>query len=228
LVNAFWRAPNVCGLTGETLRRYAFSLKVWLDFLHAVGASWDQAGRDELAMFKQRRLSPEYNADPLMPNTFVVDRAAIRRFYLWAAERRDVENPVRLRAVGPSFFAGERTALEGTPSAVRRSDVKWLTPEAFRLWRTIGLRGFTGDGVLGALWRGLTEDRDVAFVEGLFGTGLRLGEWTSQVTIELSVMAWRRSPSTRRGCGTTASPQYARRRSTPSWRSPGTHSSGGV
>lgn len=185
LVNAFWRAPDVRGLTEETQRRYAFSLKVWLDFLHTVGATWDRAGRDELAMFKQWRLSPEYNADPVLASTFVVDRAAIRRFYLWAAERRDVENPVRLRTVGASFFAAQKTVVEGTPAAVRRSDVKWLTPEAFRLWRNIGLRGFTGDGMPGARWQGLTEDRDVAFVEGLFGTGLRLSEWSSQLTIEL-------------------------------------------
>jgi hypothetical protein len=36
LVNAFWRAPGVRGLKSETKRRYAYSLKVWLDFLHAV------------------------------------------------------------------------------------------------------------------------------------------------------------------------------------------------
>jgi hypothetical protein len=53
------------------------------------------------------------------------------------------------------------------------------------LWRNLGLRGFTSEGVPRQEWRGRTEDRDVAFVEGLFGTGLRIGEWSSILTIEV-------------------------------------------
>ena len=37
LVNAYWRDPLVRGRATGTLRRYALSLKVWLDFLHAIG-----------------------------------------------------------------------------------------------------------------------------------------------------------------------------------------------
>jgi integrase len=185
LVNAFWRAPGVRGLKEETQRRYAYSLKVWLDFLAAVDVRWDQATRDLLAMFKQWRLSIEDNVRPVSPNTFYVDRAAIRRFYLWAAEQAGVTNPVVLRVTGESFSRPARTVVEGTPSAIRRADVKWLTPEAFRLWRNLGLRGFTAAGLPADDWRGRTEDRDVAFAEGLFGTGLRLGEWSSRLTVEL-------------------------------------------
>jgi hypothetical protein len=62
---------------------------------------------------------------------------------------------------------------------------KWLTPEAFRLWRNLGLRGFTAEAMQAESWSGRTEDRDVAFAEGLFGIGLRVGEWSSQLVIEL-------------------------------------------
>jgi hypothetical protein len=185
LVNAFWRAPGVRGLKEETQRRYAYSLKVWLDFLAAVGLRWDRATRGELAMFKEWRLSAEDNTAPVSPNAFYVDRAAIRRFYLWAAEQAGVENPVRLRVVGETFFGTVRMAVEGTPSGIRRADVKWLTPQAFRLWRNVGLRGFTAEGLPAADWQGRTEDRDVAFAEGLFDTGLRLAEWSSQLITEL-------------------------------------------
>ena len=58
-----------------------------------------------------------------------------------------MDNPVVLRGIGESFSRPERTVLEGTPSAIRRADVKWLTPEAFRLWRNVGLRGFTAAGL---------------------------------------------------------------------------------
>src|SRR5215211_4701541 len=60
-VNGFWRAPGVRGLASSTKRRYAFSLKVWLDFLHQVGVRWDRVDRSVLAAFKEWRLSAEDN-----------------------------------------------------------------------------------------------------------------------------------------------------------------------
>lgn len=185
LVNAFWRAPGVRGLAVGTQCRYARSLKVWLDFLHVVGSSWRLAGRSELAAFKEWRLSAELNPGSIAPNSFCADRSAIRRFYSWAGEQAGVENPVRVRVINETFYGVERTVVEGTPAGVRRADVKWLTPEAFRLWRNVGLRGFTAEGLPSERWQGLTEDRDVAFAEGLFGTGMRTGEWSSQLIVEL-------------------------------------------
>ncbi|WP_237088142.1 site-specific integrase [Nocardia seriolae] len=188
LINAFWRAPKpgAAGLKPESIRRYAFSLKVWLDFLHAIGGRWRHVGRAELGMFKQWRLSVDNNPNTVASSTFQVDRAALRRFYEFAAQHESIGSPVALRAVGRGLDgAAAKEVLEGTPAAVRRADVKWLTPEAFRLWRNIGLRGFTAAGLPAPSWAGRTEDRDVAFIEGLFGSGLRLGEWSSQLTIEL-------------------------------------------
>ncbi len=185
LVNAYWRDPLVRGRASGTLRRYALSLKVWLDFLHVIGVGWDQASRSELAAFKEWRLSAQENPQHVSADTFCVDRAAIRGFYLWAAEQQGIDNPVRVRAIATSWVAGGHAALESTPSGLRRSDVKWLTPQAFRLWRNLGLRGFAMDGLPRQDWRGVTEDRDVAFVEGLFGTGLRIGEWAAMLAIEV-------------------------------------------
>ncbi len=185
LVNAYWRDPLVRGRATGTLRRYALSLKVWLDFLHAMGVRWDRASRSELTAFKEWRLSAEENPHHVSPNSFGVDRAAIRSFYMWAAEQHGIDNPVRARAIATSRMGGGKVVLESTPSGMRRGDVKWLTPQAFRLWRNLGLRGFTMEGVPRQDWRGVTEDRDVAFAEGLFGTGLRIGEWASILTVEV-------------------------------------------
>lgn len=102
LVNAYWRDPLVRGRATGTLRRYALSLKVWLDFLHAMGVRWDQASRSELAAFKEWRLSAEENPQHVSPNSFCVDRAAIRTFYSWAAEQHGIDNPVRARAIATS------------------------------------------------------------------------------------------------------------------------------
>jgi site-specific recombinase XerD len=185
LVNAFWRDPMMRGRASSTVRRYALSFKVWLNFLHAIGIRWDRASRSELAAFKEWRLSAQMNPQCVGANSFCVDRAAIRGFYLWAAQQHGVENPVRTGALAVSWRAGRSAVLESTPAGMRRADVKWLTPQAFRLWRNLGLRGFTMEGVPRQQWRGLTEDRDVAFVEGLFGTGLRIGEWASILTVEI-------------------------------------------
>lgn len=147
LVNAYWRDPLVRGRASGTLRRYALSLKVWLDFLHVMDVRWDQASRSELAAFKEWRLSAEKNPQQVGPNSFCVDRAAIRGFYSWAAEQHGIDNPVRARAIATSRMGGGQVVLESTPSGMRRADVKWLTPQAFRLWRNLGLRGFTVEGV---------------------------------------------------------------------------------
>jgi len=184
-INAFWRSPGVRGLAKGTRRRYAFSLKVWLDFLTALAMRWDEVSPTVLGAFKEWRLSAEENADHVMPGSFRVDLAAIRRLYVWAADQHGIDNPVRLRVIGDTFFGADVIKLEATPSGIRRADVKWLTPEAFRLWRNLGLRGFAAEGVPAPGWQGRTEDRDVAFAEGLFGTGLRVGEWSSILTVEL-------------------------------------------
>ena len=49
----------------------------------------------------------------------------------------------------------------------------------------VGLRGYGFDGLRWPGWRGQSEDRDVAFLEGLYGTGLRLREWASILDVEL-------------------------------------------
>ena len=69
-----------------TKRRYAFSLKVWLDFLHAIGESGEYVAPDVLGAFKEWRLSAQDNPEHVTPGSFRVDLAAIRRFYLWAAD----------------------------------------------------------------------------------------------------------------------------------------------
>lgn len=184
LVNAFWRCPPMRGRAASTKRRYAFSLKVWFDFLFLIGSSWRHAGRSELAAFKEWRLSADLNGDSVEANSFLVDRAAIRCFYNWVQDQAGVQNPVSVKVI-TNVFGEVSETVEGTPSGVRRGDVKWLTPEAFRLWLTVGLRGFLADGLPSPRWKGRTEDRDVAYAEGLFATGLRNREWASQLIVEL-------------------------------------------
>ncbi|WP_235624127.1 hypothetical protein [Mycolicibacterium goodii] len=41
VVNAYWRDPAIKRRATAPVRRYALSLKIWLDFLHAVDVRWD-------------------------------------------------------------------------------------------------------------------------------------------------------------------------------------------
>jgi integrase len=65
---------------------------------------------------------------------------------------------------------------------------------AFEQWRDVGLRGYSFEGLRRPQWRGFTEDRDVAFAEGLWGTGLRLREWASVLDVEVSSAGGERYP----------------------------------
>jgi hypothetical protein len=70
----------------------------------------------------------------------------------------------------------------GQPGARRHRDV----PSA-RLRRRPGARPLAGWARCVAACRGApeNEDRDAAFVDGLYGTGLRLSEWASVLDVEL-------------------------------------------
>ena len=68
---------------------------------------------------------------------------------------------------------------------VRHRDVKWLDPGGYAAWRDIGLRGLDRQGREVELWRGRNSQRDCAFADGLYGTGLRLSEWASVLLVEL-------------------------------------------
>jgi integrase len=184
-LNRFWREPSVRTLARESQRRYAYSLKVWLNFLHAYGVDWDQAGPHTVAAFKEWRMSAVEADQHVSAGSFQADLAAIKRLYDWASlALSGIESPIRVRSWGTTKW-DEPERMELSPSGIRSSDVKWLTPDAYRLWRDIGLAGFTREGVQAERWVGGNEDRDVAFADGLFGTGLRRAEWSSILTLEL-------------------------------------------
>lgn len=129
--------------------------------------------------------------------------AALNAFYTWAASRYAVINPVpsvarpdtrRLHGsdVGLASRRGARDPLR--PAGSSRRQVKWMLRQAFEQWRDIGLCGYGFDGLRRPGWRGANEDRDAAFVNGLFGTGLRLREWVSVLDVELPPVGAQRFP----------------------------------
>ncbi len=202
-INLFFRTGTMAGRSPSTWRRYAYALVVWLEFLRVFGRSWDEATPRDVEAFKDWRLTDLRNGERVQPTSFDTDRAALNAFYGWAAARYAVRNPVPSVSrpdtrrvygsdVGLSRRRGSRDPLR--PAGSSRRQVKWMLRQAFEQWRDIGLCGYGFDGLRRPGWRGANEDRDAAFVDGLFGTGLRLREWASVLDVELPVLGTERFP----------------------------------
>jgi integrase len=206
-VNAFFRSVPMVAARPATWRRYAFALVVWLNFLEVVGRAWDEATAADVEAFKEWRLSDRRNSGRVAPTSFDTDRAALNSFYRWAGLRYGTGNPVPSVTTGARgrrangdwrWGTGPDDEVKGRdglrPAQARRRQVKWMLRPAFEQWRDVGLRGYGFDGLRRSGWRGGgCEDRDAAFVDGLYGTGLRLAEWASVLDVELPEADGRRS-----------------------------------
>ena len=71
------------------------------------------------------------------------------------------------------------------PPDRQMSNVKWLTPGAYRFWRDVGLRGYGADGTPDKSWRGRNGARNGAFAETLWSSGLRTREAATLLLHEL-------------------------------------------
>jgi hypothetical protein len=195
----FFRVGTMASARPSTWRRYAYSLVVWLNFLDAVGVGWPAATGVDVEAFKDWRLTDSTNAARVRPASFEADRAALNSFYSWASVRFGVTNPVPTgrRPARPASSArpwmGPRDPLR--PAGAARRQVKWMMRSAFVQWRDVGLRGYDLGGSRRLNSRGGGhEDRDAAFVDGLYGTGLRLAEWASVLDVELPAWGEERFP----------------------------------
>ncbi|WP_248511471.1 site-specific integrase [Streptomyces sp. D2-8] len=169
-VNAFLASPKMRVLAETTNRDYAYSLGLWLNFLLGRGVRWWEATEDDVAEFQFWRMTDPENEEAVGGSAFSKDVAACKKFYRWVRKKYRVADPFE------EF---------GAPEAKRRSDVRWLDPAAVARWRDLALGGRTLSGRRDRSWRGRNEQRNVAFVNGLYGTGLRVASWGSVVLPEL-------------------------------------------
>ncbi|SDP15959.1 hypothetical protein SAMN04487981_117121 [Streptomyces sp. cf386] len=173
-VNAFFASPTMRNLTDLTNRDYAYSLGLWLNFLLVLGRGWWEATEDDATEFQFWRLTDPGNDQRVQKSSFAKDVAGCKKFYKWVGRRYQVVDPF-----------DELEYERGR----RQENVKWLDPAAIRRWRDLGLRGRGLDGRRDCRWRGRNDQRDGVFVDGLYGTGLRLTSWGSVVLPELPRMA---------------------------------------
>ncbi|WP_251420707.1 site-specific integrase [Pseudarthrobacter sp. NCCP-2145] len=195
-VNAFFSSRRMRNRAASTNRKYAFALRVWMNFLELRQTAWDAAADDDLFDYKFWRRTDENNPRRVAGSTWRDDLSAISAFYGWAEGFQEtalaslgtpdslVRGPRDRRTWGtrPEYSAKRGRAGAST---VRSADVKWFSPGAFRRWRDVGILGMAPDGTERIRWRPRSLTRDAAFVDGLHGTGLRLQEWASVLVNEL-------------------------------------------
>lgn len=178
-INAFLASARMRNMADTTNRDYSQSLLLWLNFLDIRGVQWWTATSDDAEEFEFWRTTDPANPEPVGTSTFAKDVAACKKFYRWVAARYpDVSD----------IFA--EVAF---PRAKREARVRWLDPAAIARWRDVGVRGRDLSGRRDRSWKGRNEQRDSAFVDGLYGTGLRLTEWGSIVLPELAKLEFGRN-----------------------------------
>lgn len=181
----FTTRSSFARLARETRRNYATDLCLFFDFLWQRSKSWDEAAADDVLDWEDWRRRSPVNPARISGAKWNRELAALQLLYRWAAAEDHVRrNPIAVRQfITRSGEKAETAALKATD--VRSSNVKWLTPRAFRLWRDVGLRGFDAEGRRDRSWAGRNDDRNAAYGDLLLSSGMRRTEAASQLTIEL-------------------------------------------
>ena len=178
----------------DTQRAHASDLKLWLSFLWRSRGrkDWRHATPEDRAAYKQWR-----TADPRGPHvdwtTWDREVATVNTFYKWAvdSERGYADrNPILQREARLHLAHGRgRQGSVTTPAESSRTgprgEVVWLTPEMYRSWRDVGLRGYTPQGLADRSFRGRFGTRNATYSDLMIRTGMRLCEQTSLSLFEL-------------------------------------------
>lgn len=172
-------------LSKQTQSSYAKDLRLYFSFLESQQLNWRSARNGDLFNYEFWRRRDSDNPRRIGGAKFARELAAIDRFYKWQVKNKVIDNsPIERTEVRNRSGEVEKTVAL-TPRNVRRTNVKWLTPRAYRQWRDIGLGGYGREGLRDPTWRGRTDGRNVAFADLLWFTGLRLTEGATLLTLEV-------------------------------------------
>ncbi|MDT2006896.1 integrase [Rhodococcus opacus] len=181
----FLRRSRFAFLAEETKHAYAKDYRLFFSFLHQREKQWDQADHEDIDDYESWRRRSEDNPRRIGGSKWARELAAFKLLYGWAlAVGHIARSPVLTHTVRRRDGTVLEVANNG-PKDVRASNVKWLTPRTYRLWRDIGLRGYDAAGLPQQGWRGRNDGRNAAFADLLFDSGLRLREGGSLLAPEV-------------------------------------------
>lgn len=185
LLTEFFCSAAFTRLADSTRISYTNDYRVLFDFLWGRGKTWAETSPDDMEDFEDWRRRAPANPRTVGGSKWMRELAAFKRLFDWALDRHFVRlHPLRSKTIRTR--SGDTIqVLEASTNDVRSASVKWLTPAAFRLWRDVGLRGYTAEGLCDPSWRGRNSDRNAAFADLLFDSGLRRSEAASLLTMEL-------------------------------------------
>jgi site-specific recombinase XerD len=177
----------------HSLRAYAYDVLVWVRFLaDACGKTvWKANRQDVIAYHRARRR--EDAGQRISASSWNRAVACLDRLYRWAdQEGLTAEMPFTHRAVWRQRHGGRRAQMtarnDAYERAARRSDVRFVTLNDYRIFRDVGLRGFRADGTERPGARDRNGIRNALFAELLVTTGLRLEEASFLFAFELSAL----------------------------------------
>lgn len=178
----------------HSLRAYAYDVVVWLRFLQdACGKDVWAATPDDVAAFHRARRWEDagFRISASSWNRAV---AALDKLYRWGeAQGLVARTPFTHRAIWRRGRAGGRGQIAARNAAyeraAKRSDVRFVMLDDYRVFRDVGLRGLTLDGAERPGARDRNGARNALFAELLVTTGLRLQEASSLFVAEIPAAA---------------------------------------
>ncbi|MEU9044612.1 site-specific integrase [Kitasatospora sp. NPDC048343] len=190
-LSQFLARSSFARLEPETKRNYTTDYCVFFDFLWSREKSWDEATPGDLWDFEDWRVRSMRNPQRVGGARWNRGLAALGRLYSWAVKQGHVpSSPIETRqGIGRHGQVVRVPAARAKDS--RASNVRWLTPRTFRRWVDVGLRGFPADGAPDTAPAGRLADRNSAFANLLFSSGVRLTEGASLLTLEIPRLALR-------------------------------------
>lgn len=188
VLTAYFNSAPFLRLAEATQESYLKDYRLFFDFLSRRSRLWSEATRDDMEDYEDWRRRAPANPRRIGGSKWMRELAALSRLYRWAVESGQVAtNPVGTQT---RVTRDGRTvqSLDAAAHDVVAADVKWLTPRAWARWRDVGLLGLDAAGLPDGSFRGRNGDRNAAYADLLFDSGLRRTEGGSLLTLELPVV----------------------------------------
>ena len=192
-VDRFFLDLPLAGIRSRhSLRAFAYDITVWLRFLDACGKSvWD-ASRDDVGAYHRARRHNDAG-QRISAASWNRAVASLDRLYRWGESHGLIANaPFSWRAVWQAAQGGRRGMITARNDAyergARRSDVRFVTMDDYRIFREVGLRGLAPDGKERSGARDRNGLRNALFSDLLVTTGLRLEEASALAAAELAAI----------------------------------------
>ena len=178
----------------HSLRAYGYDIAVWVRFLEtACGKTvWTATHADIDAFHRARRRDDAQSR--VSAASWNRSIAVLDKLYSWAqSEGLVATSPFRHRHIWRQGHGTARARIlarnQSYERAAKRSDVRFISLEDYRVFRDVGLRGLMADGAERPGGKDRNGTRNALFAELLVTTGLRLSEASFLLAVEIADLA---------------------------------------